>query len=551
MCIRDRNIVNLILASILALNLIGMVVIYSSMSRTKSGIQSHHGQQAQPQNLLSLKNIPAQQAEDTYLYQYEPNSKIFNDDSDQSQSDQDSIRKPSLPGLRKGKKTNTRKTVQKSKKPALKKVSLKAKPLKHKAKKHGKTKKSNPYQNITYAVYTNKQFNQFKVKWAQDAPSNMTYRRVQEYKLYLIQKLFNQQDFKNENFFVKKFQYNREKKFKGFIQQNNYCINSDLYHILHPENVEQKNIFTNYHKEYMRELISTWGHDIHNETNRIFKRNEHRFRRLFKPAISVYITMSAKMHSHYTPGKSFMCFFQMYNFIPGTYAITRKDTLVRSVNNYADKYEKANSTCFKREMFLPRSFRLYDYKECKAFFQILDSEEYANLKKQKTVVYIRKISKAHRGEGVRLVDEAEEQSLRTQYNNGKKCGKIRMNQLVQRYIDNPLLVEGHKFDFRIYLFIASTDPLIVYYHDGFLRVSLPLYDPNSKDLAAHLTNTYLSKKFFAEQEQQGKSTEELRDFQMWNFTRFHNYLVDSGKVNDTNWLDNYLRPLIKLSLIHI
>lgn len=67
----------------------------------------------------------------------------------------------------------------------------------------------------------------------------------------------------------------------------------------------------------------------------------------------------------------------MYNFVPGTYAITRKDTLVRSVNHYADKYEKDNNTCFSREMFLPRSYRLYDRKECKDFFAILNSEEYA------------------------------------------------------------------------------------------------------------------------------------------------------------------------------
>lgn len=45
----------------------------------------------------------------------------------------------------------------------------------------------------------------------------------------------------------------------------------------------------------------------------------------------------------------------------------------------------------------------------------------------------------------------------------------------QKYIDKPLLMDGKKFDFRVYMLIASMDPLIVLYHDGFLRRSLAEY----------------------------------------------------------------------------
>ena len=56
---------------------------------------------------------------------------------------------------------------------------------------------------------------------------------------------------------------------------------------------------------------------------------------------------------------------------------------------------------------------------------------------------------------------------------------------MQRYISKPLLLDGHKFDFRIYMLIASTNPLQLFYHDGFLRVSLLQYDENSTVVSSY------------------------------------------------------------------
>lgn len=72
-----------------------------------------------------------------------------------------------------------------------------------------------------------------------------------------------------------------------------------------------------------------------------------------------------------------------------------------------------------------------------------------------------------------------EKRLRRKYENGELCGEIVDNILMQQYISNPLVIDDRKFDFRIYMLVASTNPLIVYYHDGFLRISLTKYDKNS------------------------------------------------------------------------
>lgn len=49
--------------------------------------------------------------------------------------------------------------------------------------------------------------------------------------------------------------------------------------------------------------------------------------------------------------------------------------------------------------------------------------------------------------------------------------------------------QGRKFDLRLYYLVASVDPLIVFYHDGSLRVSLSEYnDKIFESTTDHLTN---------------------------------------------------------------
>lgn len=57
-----------------------------------------------------------------------------------------------------------------------------------------------------------------------------------------------------------------------------------------------------------------------------------------------------------------------------------------------------------------------------------------------------------------------------------------------RYVQNPLLLDGKKFDVRSYLLIACAMPYMVFFGHGYARLTLSLYDPHSSDLSGHLTN---------------------------------------------------------------
>lgn len=67
--------------------------------------------------------------------------------------------------------------------------------------------------------------------------------------------------------------------------------------------------------------------------------------------------------------------------------------------------------------------------------------------------------------------------------------------IIQRYISNPLLISGYKFDLRIYVCVKSFCPLVIYMHqEGLVRFATEKYTLASLDnLYSHLTNTSINK----------------------------------------------------------
>jgi len=66
--------------------------------------------------------------------------------------------------------------------------------------------------------------------------------------------------------------------------------------------------------------------------------------------------------------------------------------------------------------------------------------------------------------------------------------------VVQKYVERPLLLQGRKFDVRVYCLLSCTAPHIWFFHPGYCRVALGHYDLDSlSDRFAHLTNASVQK----------------------------------------------------------
>ena len=68
--------------------------------------------------------------------------------------------------------------------------------------------------------------------------------------------------------------------------------------------------------------------------------------------------------------------------------------------------------------------------------------------------------------------------------------------MITRYIDNPLLINGLKFDLRIYVAVTSFDPLKIYiYKEGLTRFATEAYSANQiHNRFAYLTNYSVNKR---------------------------------------------------------
>jgi len=352
--------------------------------------------------------------------------------------------------------------------------------------------------------------------------------------------------------------YNFSRNYMGLKKDPAYCDKHRQLIVKNPNAVfDQKNfIFEWWKGSLMREKGAlAKGNDIMPQIgNHMSKTQRETLKLDLNPAANIFVTIYS-LNTWFEIGSHFSCLTQASNHIPGNNIIGRKDLIAVAAKSYVDQFQD-RPQCISNDRYFPKTWLLNRETECKDFFAIFNSPQYQELKKERRIVFIRKEGAGrHRGEGVFPCNGQEEAAIRKQYKNGTMCGKITVNNIMQNYVHNPILLHGRKFDFRMYLLVASTNPLMAFYHDGFLRVSLAKYDINSDDKKVLLTNLALNKKIYDEVKNgtlfQGKNEEDLKLAQQWSLERLKDYLLAAGVIDDPNWLDNYLRPEFKKAFIHL
>ncbi|XP_009873212.1 PREDICTED: tubulin polyglutamylase TTLL6, partial [Apaloderma vittatum] len=160
--------------------------------------------------------------------------------------------------------------------------------------------------------------------------------------------------------------------------------------------------------------------------------------------------------------------FQKINHFPGMIEICRKDLLAHNLNRMLKLFPKEYNI-FPRTWCLPADYR--------------DFQAYRCARKNRT--FICKPENSCQGKGIFVTHNPEEI-------------KHAEHMICQQYISKPFLIDGFKFDMRVYVLITSCDPLRIFvYKEGLVRFATMKYvDPSSRnpdDICMHLTNYAINK----------------------------------------------------------
>ncbi|XP_068433648.1 probable tubulin polyglutamylase TTLL2 [Clinocottus analis] len=197
--------------------------------------------------------------------------------------------------------------------------------------------------------------------------------------------------------------------------------------------------------------------------------------------------------------------WQRLNHHPKTVGITRKDCLARNLRRMRATFGSALYDFSPTAFILPNDYTRF-------------LSEYNRLRVTRgpAAYWICKPVDLSRGRGIFIFEDIKDLVY--------DCPVI-----VQRYISEPLLISGYKFDLRIYACVKSFHPLTVYIHqEGLVRFATEKYDLSFlRNLYAHLTNTSINKfgPFYkAPKERVGQGCK-------WTMSKFRHFL-HSQDINE-------------------
>lgn len=158
--------------------------------------------------------------------------------------------------------------------------------------------------------------------------------------------------------------------------------------------------------------------------------------------------------------------YQKFNHFPGTFQVGRKDNLWKNIQQMKVKFGEKKFDLMPTTYVLPQDKKSFRMK-------------WEKVKQEHFQWWILKPPAGYRGDGIKIVHK---------YKQIPKSAPI----VVQKYVQNPYLINGNKFDLRLYVLTTSIHPLRIYlYEEGLVRFATAKYSSNANTLAnrfIHLTN---------------------------------------------------------------
>ncbi|XP_065085809.1 tubulin monoglutamylase TTLL4 isoform X2 [Ochlerotatus camptorhynchus] len=213
--------------------------------------------------------------------------------------------------------------------------------------------------------------------------------------------------------------------------------------------------------------------------------------------------------------------YQKFNHLPGSFQIGRKDRVWRNLQTQMNRHGK------KEFGFMPRTYIIP--QDLKILRQMWPRYSQRNSK------WIIKPPASARGTGIKVV------------NRWSQIPK-RKPLIVQRYIERPLLINGSKFDLRLYVLVTSINPLRVYMHtDGLARFASVKYSEKADTLSdryMHLTNYSINK---LSNNYNANEDANACEGHKWTIKSLWSYFAEQGIDTDRLW--GALRNLVLRTIL--
>ncbi|KAG4084290.1 TTL-domain-containing protein [Neocallimastix lanati (nom. inval.)] len=205
--------------------------------------------------------------------------------------------------------------------------------------------------------------------------------------------------------------------------------------------------------------------------------------------------------------------YQRYNHMLGWRELTDKSLLYKNYFRLKSKFNDEFD-------FISETYTSENMQQFK--------EKNKNYKLSKDNLWLIKPNHLDQGRGIKFFKDVKD---------------IQNGDIVTRYISNPLLINGKKFDLRIYVLVTGHNPLKIYlFNNCFARLATTNYDLDINDLDnvfKHLTNIHIGKK---NKERDSKLVMSLKDIKT--------YLKDTYSLEFSKIWDDVKDMVIK-SLISV